>query len=336
MALPDVFNSDLFSLRGLTGALKLEKYAPSKIQSMNLFDYRGVNTTNVFIDIMNDSLGLVPTSARGSTPQSVVGDKYESRPFKTVHLAQRSNVMADEVQGIRAFDTEDGTMGVQMKISEHLAKHKRQLMLTKENHQFGAIKGLILDADGSTILDLHDAMGTTQTEFNFVLDVTTTKVQGKCVELERLIEDTLEGTAFTGITVLCGRGFMDQLVAHPSVEESYRRYREGAFLRDNYRAGFVYGGILWEEYRAGAGITIRTNEAWAIPTGVPEMLVGRYAPADYVDTVNQVGIEMYSKARPLPFDKGVEIETQAEWLHINTRPNAIIRLAADATELGAV
>lgn len=336
MALPDVFNGDLFKLQELTAAIKDIKYTPSRIQQMNLFAPKGIRTTSVMIDFGVDSVNIVPSTERGATPNTVLGDKYSSRPFSVTHLPQRSNVMADEVQEVRLFGTEDSTKGVAMVLNEHLTKHKRNLMLTKENHMFGAIKGQILDADSSVILDIHTEMGTTASEFNMELDDDNVKMQNKVVELKRLIDDKLDGVPYTQIHVLCGKGFFDAFIGHAKVEESWLRFSGSSMLRDDLRRGFTYGGVTFEEYRPGAGVTIRDNEAWAIPLGVSDMFIARYAPADYVETVNQVGIEMYSKAMPMDFDKGVILETQANWLHLNTRPNAVIRLGLNQTEIDAV
>jgi len=336
MALPDVFNGDLFKLQELTAAIKDITYTPSRVQEMNLFSAQGIRTTSVVIDFGVDSVNIVPAAERGATPSTVVGDKYSSRPFSTVHLPQRSNVMADEVQEVRLFGTEDSTKGVEMVINQHLSKHKRNLMLTKENHMFGAIKGQILDADSSVLLDIHAEMGTTPAEFDMELDDDTVKMQNKVVELKRTIDDALDGVPYSQIHVLCGKGFFDAFVGHAKVEESWLRFSSSSMLRDDLRRGFTYGGVTFEEYRPGAGVTIRDNEAWAVPMGVSDMFIARYAPADYVETVNTVGIEMYTKAEAMDFDKGVVLESQANWLHLNTRPNAVIRLGLNQAEVDAV
>ena len=51
-----------------------------------------------------------------------------------------------------------------------------------------------------------------------------------------------------------------------------------------------------------------------------------YAPADYIETVNTVGLPFYAKQQLMDFDKGVEIETQSNPLCINTRPRTVIRI----------
>ena len=329
MSSPDVFNSDLFSLRTLTLAIKKLVYTPTRITELGLFDTRGIDTTSVFIDIGQNSVNLVSASERGSTPASVVGDKYESRPFKTLHLSQRSNVLAEEVQNVRLFGSDSDTAGVEMKINELLGKHVRNLALTKENHMLGAIKGEILDADGITVLlNLHTEMGTSATAHDFAFTTATTKIQNEVLAVKRLVDEKLGGVPFTGIHVLCGKDWFDSFTGHPKVEESWLRFSGSSNLRDDLRRGFTYGGVTFEEYRGGAGVTIADDEAWAIPMGVSDLFIARYAPADYMETVNTIGVDYYAKSEPMEMNKGVVIETQTNPLFLCTRPDAIINLTS--------
>ncbi len=59
------------------------------------------------------------------------------------------------------------------------------------------------------------------------------------------------------------------------------------------------------------------------------MFITRYAPADYVETVNTVGIPYYSKAEAMRFNKGIELESQSNPLNLNTRPGAVVRLTTN-------
>ena len=56
------------------------------------------------------------------------------------------------------------------------------------------------------------------------------------------------------------------------------------------------------------------------------MYLSRFAPANYAETVNTIGLPYYAKSRMLDFDKGVEIEAQSNVLNIATRPTALVEL----------
>jgi hypothetical protein len=60
----------------------------------------------------------------------------------------------------------------------------------------------------------------------------------------------------------------------------------------------------------------------------PELLITRFAPADYIETVNTLGLPYYAKQEIMPFGKGVALEAQSNPIHLPTRPAAIVRLTA--------
>lgn len=62
--------------------------------------------------------------------------------------------------------------------------------------------------------------------------------------------------------------------------------------------------------------------------GVTDLLITRYAPADYVETVNTIGLPFYAKQERLRLDKGVELEAQSNPLNLCTKPRAIIKRMA--------
>ncbi|MFK0569865.1 major capsid protein [Endozoicomonas sp.] len=51
-----------------------------------------------------------------------------------------------------------------------------------------------------------------------------------------------------------------------------------------------------------------------------------FAPADFVETVNTIGLPRYAKQKVMDFEKGVIIHTQSNPLPINLKPRAVIKL----------
>ena len=70
------------------------------------------------------------------------------------------------------------------------------------------------------------------------------------------------------------------------------------------------------------------DEAYAVPKGVPERFITRFAPADYMEAVNTNGLPYYAKQEAGKFGKAVELEAQSNPLHLCTRPRAVIKLSA--------
>ena len=326
-----LFQDDAFSLSSLSAAINEQPYVPGRIGTLGLFEEDGITTTTIQIERDGDTLSLVAAGERGSPAAVVGGSKRKMIPFNTVHLPQRAVIKADEIQNLRAFGSETELEALQTVVNRRLAKMRRQLDATHEFHRIGAIKGAVLDADGKTVLiDLLQYFGIEQTVIPFELGKADTEIRVKCVEVQDAIEDALGATTYTGVRVLCGRSFWNKLIVAKTVKETYLATAMAASLRGDARAAFDFGGCTFERYRGRVGDVgyVADDEAHAIPEGVPDLFITRFAPADYVEAVNTTGIPYYAKQELMDFGKGVEIEAQSNPIHLCTRPKALVKLKA--------
>ena len=72
------------------------------------------------------------------------------------HIPHDSTILAAEVQNVRQFGSEDAMQGVQAVVNQRLQKMNANHEVTLEFLRMGALKGEILDGDGSTILYTRD------------------------------------------------------------------------------------------------------------------------------------------------------------------------------------
>lgn len=329
MATLDIFKDDAFSLQSLTKAITDVPHVPNRLAELGLFSEDGINTTSLSIEKIGSSLALVPSASRGSPGKPMGNDKRSLVSMGTVHLPQRGSVSADEVQGIRTFGSETEVDAVATVVNKKLVKMRRDLDATIEWQRMGAIKGQVLDADGSSVLlDMFSTFGVSQQTKDMVLDSDATKVIIKTVEAKRLVEEALGGLTYRGLRSLCSAAFFDALVAHPAVEKAYYQWMSGQFTREDNRNGFYFGGVYWEEYRGSVGGNdfIGAGDAYLMPEGVPDLFVTNYAPADYMETVNTNGLPYYAKQEMMDFGKGVMLESQSNPISICTRPRAVVKL----------
>lgn len=327
----DIFNDDAFSVVSLTKAIEDTPFVPGRVGQLGIFSEEGVSTTSISIEKVGSTVSLVPAASRGSSGRPMGNDKRQMIPFTATHLPQRASILADEVQNLRAFGSETEVETAQRLMNRKLAKMRRDLDTTIEYQRIGAINGSILDSDGTTeLLNLHTAFGTSVTSHNLVLGTAGTKVRNKVIEARRKMEAALGGLTYGGARVLCSASFFDALVGHSSVEAAFDRYMNGEFLREDQRGGFYFAGVFWEEYRGqvGANKFLVDGEAWMVPEGVPDLFVTNYAPADYMETVNTLGQAYYAKQEPKDFNKGIDVETQSNPIHICTRPAVPVKLLA--------
>lgn len=330
--LMNIFDSDAFSFISLTDVVNNLPHKPGRIGSMNLFGEEGIRTTRASIEENDGVLYLVPSVPRGapSTPHPVGGRRLLEIP--TVHLPVRATIYAASLQDVRARGEETELEQVQEVVNAKLAEIRRSLEATIEWQRLGALKGRVLDADGSELLNLFTLFQVAQpTEIDFDLDAASPApgaVRAKCSAVIRAIEDALGDFPLGGVGALTGPAFFDALVDHPETREAYQRWNAGEALRERTaRRTFYYAGITFEEYRGKVGGTqfVDDNKAHFFPTGVSDVFKTVFSPGNFIDQVNNVGMPIYAKSVPDPAARFVEILAESNPLSYCTRPKTLIQ-----------
>ena len=121
---------------------------------------------------------------------------------------------------------------------------------TDEFRQLSALKGKVVDADGTSVLfDSYDEFDIQKKIINFKFSDPTEDVRKQVRTVKRYVEDNLFGESFTGLRVLVDPGFYDKLVSHPSVKEALLGWQAAsALLKDSRSSGFEIEGVVFEEY----------------------------------------------------------------------------------------
>jgi len=291
MSMNNPFEAPAFSMTALTAAINILPNLYGRLERMGLMPVRPVRFRQIAIEERNGVLNLLPTMPVGAPGTVGERGKRKLRSFSVPHIPHDDVVLPEEVQGIRAFGSENETEALANVLTDHLQSMRNKHSITLEHLRMGALKGVILDADGSTLYDLYSEFEITAKSVNFVLGTATTNVKSKCLEVLRHTEDNLRGEFMTSVHALVSPEFFDQLTSHDKVVKAYERWMEGAALRDDMRSGFTYGGITFEEYRGQATDPdgnvrrfIAANEGHAFPMGTVETFATYFAPADFNET----------------------------------------------------
>ena len=328
MADINIFEDEAFGVTALVATINEEQRVPGRIAELGLFEEEGSMTTQVEIEADGDTLYLVPAKDRGAPGLVVTGSKRKLIPFNTIHLPQQFSILADEIQGIRAYGSRTEVQAAEDVVAARVRKARRALDATHEFQRIGAIRGVVLDADGSTeLLDLYQRFGIDRQQL--FMDFANADVALKAVEALDMQEDALGSTVTSGARAFCGKKFWEDLIGNDFVRETYIGTQAAASLRGDRRESFEFGGITWERYRGHVnGVKfVGDDEAFLFPEGVPDLFMSIFAPANYMETVNTLGVPYYAKLERMPFDKGVAGEAQSNPLHINTKPRSVIRLS---------
>lgn len=310
----------------LTSLINKSKFNPGTIARLGLFTESGIATTTAQIDVLDDALTMLPTTPRGGVSAVHTGRGASVILVEAVHIPTRATVYADSVQNKR----EVGGVGLdspEQVRTRVLASMRKNIELTIEQHRFGAIRGQILDTDGSVLMDTYAAFGISQTTVAMDLASTTKLLLNTVIAAERQSEQALGGDTPTGFVALAAPDFMDAVRANLSYDTALRSAAPSELLTD-YRNGIQVGNTFFIECRSTPGLPVRIplGEAYLIPQGIEGLLITKYAPGDYVATVNTPGLPIYAISQLMPMDKGFYLEAQSNPINLCTRPGSIIRL----------
>lgn len=329
----NVYDSDAFSSVQLTSAVNERDYVPGFLGSLGIFREFGVPVTTVAIEKKGSTLKLIQTTARGAPPEQRTRDQADVRNLRVPRLAKEAVVTADQVQNVRPFGQETGLETAQNVLMTETDLINLEQDMTLENLRLGAVRGIILDADGSTIYNLFTEFGVGQpAEINFQLSVGTTQVRSKCTQLKRDMGKALKigGMPF-GVVGLCSDGFFDALINHDDVKRAYERWQDGRMLREGLAwSVFPFADINFVNYRGsddGTSVGIEADKANFFATGVPGLFENPFAPADTMDFVNTMGLPRYMLQGTDPTGKNRQrsFEVQSNPLPYCTRPKSLLR-----------
>ncbi len=322
---------DGFTLTQLSQAINVLPNMYSRVASLNLFKWRPQSGKTASIEMRNGILRLVPTTPWGGVPPKNQSGRSNIRSFNIPHMPIEDTVHAADVIGVRQFGTDGTLTAIAQRVNDKLQEMKNKIDQTMEWRMLGALRGVVLDYDGSVIEDYFTAFGITKKSIDFALDDPDTDVRAKCVEVLRWQEDHLQGEVMSGSRALVSPEFFDALITHPKVTAVYQGWAEAANkLGGDLRKGFTFGGVTFEEYRAvvDGQRFIAAGAGHAFPLGTSETFSNYGAPADFVETVNTIALPYYARQQNKDFNRGIDLHAQSNILPMVTRPATIVELLA--------
>ena len=137
------------------------------------------------IEEMSGVLNLLPTMPIGAPGTVGITGKRKVRSFVIPHIPHDDAVLPEEVQGIRAFGSETETDALANLLALKLQNMRNKHAITLEYLRMGALKGVILDADGSTLYNLYDEFGIAAKTVSFALANAATEAYEDGIRVQR-------------------------------------------------------------------------------------------------------------------------------------------------------
>lgn len=301
MATMDIFNAPQFSVTSLSGMIEKIPYVPTLLGSMGLFEPMPVRTRNVMVERREGRLQLIQSSADGAPPDVLESDDRDLVIMRTPRLAKRFTLYAYELDGIRAFGSESELIQVQAEYQRRAARIKADMAATHEHHRLGALQGVLMDADGTSVIRDYFEEFEIDRPAPVTFDFRRTST-GLRMRLARFAREYIRGSGGaiaegTAIHALIGDDAYDALISHPEVERLYLNWSAAADLAERkIFDSFKFGGIVWHNYRGSddqATIGVPTNGVRFFPVGANGVFKKAMAPLETLDYLGTPGQDLY-------------------------------------------
>lgn len=331
----DIFNDDAFTNVSLTDGINIAPFVPSRIGGMGIFDVSNPTTHTVLLERKGNVVSLIPSKRRGSGETTKrPATSRDLRPVLLPHIPYDDEVLASDLSGVRQFDTPDAVETVSTVVNEKLIGLRQDHETTQEWLRIGAVKGIVIDGDGTTeLVDLFEAFGIVQTEVFFDFAAATPGgIKANCLEVIRYVEESLGGQSYNHVHAMVGNTFFDKLTQADETAEAYNFQTNWQYQIDQQlqKLGtpsiFTYGNIVFENYRGGVGSTkfVGDNDAHFFPVGTPRLFRTYFGPANTMTDVNTPGKPIYVQQEAKRWDEGIDLHSEANPLSICTRPKLLV------------
>lgn len=314
------------------------------LNGLGLFKSVGIDTTTITFDRTTHQLTLPPPAIRGERKPSTGGRKrtdtfkLELDFYKHAEYITNQDILDKRMPG-----TQDKEQLGRV-VAEKLELGRAGFDQASEYMKVQAIKGLVVDTNGTTLTNMFTEFGLTQQTINFELSDSTTDVQAKVRELKTAITKNARTGARTGtISVWTDNLFFDALKGHEKVREDFMFYQNSGrqILRDDLARYESYGivsyfefqGILFLTYDAEFNLANGTTaQAFEANTGYTVVSgTGNYkhfyGPSDKLSGLSAQS-ELYAFEYRDPEDEFIKLSFEAAPLILLDKPQYSVKVVA--------
>jgi hypothetical protein len=295
-------------------------------------------TDTVYVISRQKYVNLIRSTLRGAPIEMAQPDDKNARPLKIPRFAKGDKLFAHELANIMPLEDETETDRAAAEVAKKQEKLIADAEATMEYQRLGALKGILLDTDASTLVNFWTEFGITPpSDIDLTLDNAALTIGQIRTAIQTNVTIPIARASGAGndprfrIRAICGDTFWNTLISHPAIEATYMNYVAAAELRGEKLWGsFSFAGIDWFHYRGtddGTTISISTNKAHVFPVGVPGMWQHVMGPMnESLPLINQPGRRYYPFLEKDKSEKQqwVQPEIYVYPLFVNARPDLVL------------
>lgn len=313
------------------------------LNALGLFPAEGSISTIVEIMIEDGTIRVLAAKERGAPGTSNDRVPRKSYWVEVPHFPMEDLITPRDLQNMLEIVARSKTpRTLDHEMAKRLFTIRNKHAITLEWVRMGALKGVITDGNGDTLLDLYDFFGITKNTIDFVLGTSTTDVISKCDAVFQSIATNLKGEVMSRVEVIVSSTFFAKLITHPNVEKYWINWQASADYQNIRRveAGGQFGrvfdfqNIRFREYYGTAPVGkplvstpfVPANYGYGYPAGTMNTFETWNAPAHDIRVVNQPGQDIWISPKVLDHGEGVELKSQSNCLALCKRPEALVEV----------
>jgi hypothetical protein len=303
-----------------------------------LFQPEPLTTATATFEQVDQTLALVADQFRGAKPQANLDDSRKIHSYYVPSFPLTDAVLPADIQGKRAYGASNAAETEAAVIARKMARIAKAYDTTLELARFKTLTTLTAYAPNGTVAaNFATDFGITQTSVDFVLGTATTDIMGKVESVIAAMQDNANtGDVIAGVVAYCSPEWFAKFISHAKVQTAYQYFSatEGQMILRNRAGGnnglyreFQFGGIRFIEVRtvlAGQRM-IPVGEVVFVPTGVSDVFMTYFSPANKMDFVNTVAEQRYMFTYRDPKGEGIQIEAESSFLNIVRRPQLVVK-----------
>lgn len=334
-----VFGGDAFTQTQMIKAIDRRPYVPGMLQTIIPFEPVPVSTDIVYINSRKKYLNLIRSSQRGAPIEMGTPSDKDARPLKIPRFAKGDKIFAHELANVMPYEDETETDLAVAMTAQKLERLMDDAMATFEYQALGALNGILLDTDGSTVLsNFYTEFGiSVPSNVDLQLDSATRTIGELREDIGKLLTLPIARASGAGndprfrLKGIAGDDFWFKMTGHPAISKTYEAQIASAQLRDErVWESYMFAGIEWWHYRGtddGTTISIPSNTCKVFPVGVPGMWQHVMGPMnESMPLMGVPGRRWYPFMERDKSDKQqwVQPEIYAYPLFVNARPDLVL------------
>ena len=148
-----------FGMADLTQAMNILPNQYGRVTELGLFKGEGISTTTAIVDINEGTLNLLPSVPRGSPATVANRDSRSMKAFVVPHIPHNDVITPDDLQGIRQPGTTGQAETLANVLNKKQVKMRAKHAQTKEFMRINALKGILRDGAGTTLINFFTDWG---------------------------------------------------------------------------------------------------------------------------------------------------------------------------------